>query len=339
LADSLDDKAKTGMFYAWFGIAHFMAGKSKDSYDYLCKGLELGEKAACQKVVGYACTWLTWACTELALFDEAVDFGEKAQQIAKSFPSDQYLYFKSLAALGYIYWFRGDIQKTLDVGRSLLSHGERHANSRSKVLGHFITSFGQYNTGDIPSMKKSGERAIEVSEDPLYIHFGRLLAGLACLISGDFQKAEEILKPTVDSSVKGGCNQILLWAYIFLGPVLIAQGRMSQGMELLDKAQQMINKSHRKGCEAFYDYTLGKTYALIATGPKPGLSIMAKNIGFLMKNVPFASKKAVEHFNRAIEVSKKIGAWFGLSGPGNVLQIEERNRSSPSMSRRSYSDL
>ena len=46
----------------------------------------------------------------------------------------------------------------------------------------------------------------------------------------------------------------------------------------------------------------------MATGPKPGLSIMAKNIGFLMKNVPFASKKAVEHFNRAIEVSKKIGA-------------------------------
>jgi tetratricopeptide (TPR) repeat protein len=83
---------------------------------------------------------------------------------------------------------------------------------------------------------------------------------------------------------------------------------MSQGMELLDKAQQMINKSHRKGCESFYDYTLGKTYALIATGPKPGLSIMAKNIGFLMKNVPFASKKAVDHFNRAIEVSKKIGA-------------------------------
>jgi tetratricopeptide (TPR) repeat protein len=34
---------------------------------------------------------------------------------------------------------------------------------------------------------------------------------------------------------------------------------------------------------------------------------MAKNIGFLVKNVPFASKKAEEHFNRAIEVAKEIG--------------------------------
>jgi predicted ATPase len=60
LAESLDDKARAGMFYAWFGIALFMVGKSKNSYDYLCKGLELGEKAGNQKIVGYACTWLTF---------------------------------------------------------------------------------------------------------------------------------------------------------------------------------------------------------------------------------------------------------------------------------------
>ena len=52
----------------------------------------------------------------------------------------------------------------------------------------------------------------------------------------------------------------------------------------------------------------------IATGPKPSLSIMAKNIGFLVKNVPFAGKKAEEHFNKAIELFKEIGAkgYLGL---------------------------
>jgi tetratricopeptide (TPR) repeat protein len=35
---------------------------------------------------------------------------------------------------------------------------------------------------------------------------------------------------------------------------------------------------------------------------------MAKNIGFLVKNVPFATKKAEEHFNKAIEIFKEIGA-------------------------------
>jgi tetratricopeptide (TPR) repeat protein len=34
---------------------------------------------------------------------------------------------------------------------------------------------------------------------------------------------------------------------------------------------------------------------------------MAKNIGFLVKNVPFANQKAEEHFNKAIELFKEIG--------------------------------
>lgn len=92
MAESLDDKAKVGMFYAWFGIAVYMAGKEKDSYDYLRKGLELGEKTGNQKVVGYACTWLTWTCAELGLFAEGIGYGERAQKIAESFPSDQYIF-------------------------------------------------------------------------------------------------------------------------------------------------------------------------------------------------------------------------------------------------------
>ena len=35
---------------------------------------------------------------------------------------------------------------------------------------------------------------------------------------------------------------------------------------------------------------------------------MAKNIGFFVKNIPFAGKKAEEHFNKAIEVIKEVGA-------------------------------
>jgi len=44
-----------------------------------------------------------------------------------------------------------------------------------------------------------------------------------------------------------------------------------------------------------------------SAGPK-SFSLIAKNIGFLVKNVPFAGKKAEDHFNKAIEVSKEIGA-------------------------------
>jgi class 3 adenylate cyclase/tetratricopeptide (TPR) repeat protein len=168
VAESLDDKARVGMFHAWFGIAYFMAGKSKDSYDYLFRALELGEKSGNQKVVGYACTWLPWTCAELGLFTEGIQYGERAQKIAESFPADQYLFFKSLAALCYVKFIKGDTKsvfkgakrmvekgdtKSVFKGaKRMVEYGEKNSNNRSTVFGHWVNSWGYEVTGDLASV-------------------------------------------------------------------------------------------------------------------------------------------------------------------------------------------
>jgi len=43
------------------------------------------------------------------------------------------------------------------------------------------------------------------------------------------------------------------------------------------------------------------------------VSIMAKNLGFLLTNVPFAGKKAEEHLRKAVGILTEIGA-KGLLG-------------------------
>ena len=56
-------------------------------------------------------------------------------------------------------------------------------------------------------------------------------------------------------------------------------------------------------------YSLGKVYAKLAGGEsEKSLSLLAKNIGFLLKNVPVAAKKAESHYLRTIEVAREIGA-------------------------------
>jgi tetratricopeptide (TPR) repeat protein len=82
----------------------------------------------------------------------------------------------------------------------------------------------------------------------------------------------------------------------------------------LKKAQETLIRNQRRVQYALSEYILGEVNAQIATGPKPSLSIMAKNIGFLIKTVPFATKKAEEHFTKAIELLREIGA-EGLLGP------------------------
>jgi tetratricopeptide (TPR) repeat protein len=82
---------------------------------------------------------------------------------------------------------------------------------------------------------------------------------------------------------------------------------MKQGTKLLENAQKAMIKNQRRVHYAISKYILGEVNSQIATGPKPSVSIIAKNIVFLIKNVPFAAQKAEKHFNEAIELFKEIG--------------------------------
>jgi class 3 adenylate cyclase/tetratricopeptide (TPR) repeat protein len=314
VAESLDDQVRVGMFYAWYGIALWMAGKSKDSYEYLCKALELGENSDNQKVVGYACTWLAWACAELSLFAEGIGFGERAQKIAESFPSDQYLFFKSLSGLCYINSMTGDTKKVFEGANLLLEYGEKKSNNRSKVFGHWVNAWGHSLVGDMKSSQRSSEKACEVARDPLYSQFPKASLGYFYLMEGQFQEAENVLNSILDFSKPRAIGELVEWTYLYLSPALVAKGHMKQGLRMLEEARHALIKNQRRVGYAVSEYILGKVYAQIATGPTPDFSIMAKNIGFLVKNVPFAGKKAEEHFNKAIEILREIGAKGYLGG-------------------------
>jgi class 3 adenylate cyclase len=308
LAESLDDKARLGMFYAWFGTALWMAGKAKDSYEYLCNALELGESSGNQKAVGYACSWLAWVCGELGLFAEGIGFGERAQKIAESFPSDQYLFFKSLGGLSYINFWKGDTKRVFEGAKLLLNYGEKNSNSRSKVFGHWVNGWAYSLTGDMNSYQKSCEKAIEVALDPFYSQFPKFNLGYAFLFSGQFQEAEDVLQSVLNFCEERAIGEITEIAHVFLAPTLIAKGHMKQGIRMLEETRQVLITNQRIAFYAQSERVVGLVYSQIATGSTPAFSIMAKNIGFLVKNVPFAAKKAEEHFNKAIEVAKEIGA-------------------------------
>jgi hypothetical protein len=58
---------------------------------------------------------------------------------------------------------------------------------------------------------------------------------------------------------------------------------------------------------------------------------MAKNVGFLVKNAPFASKKAEDHINKAIDIFKEIGAkgFLGTAYLELGLLYKKRKRTDP----------
>jgi tetratricopeptide (TPR) repeat protein len=247
-------------------------------------------------------------CADFGLFADGIGFGERALKIAESFPSDQYLFFKSLGGLSLINWMKGDAKRVFKGAKLLLDYGERNSNSRCMVWGHWLNALGHFLTGDMKSSGKNCEKAAEVALDPLFLQFPKCQLGLVYLIGGQLQEAEDVSKSSLDFCEKRDIGQLSAIAHLSLGPTLIAKGHMKQGIRMLEELRQTLIRNQRRVWCALTDYILGKVYSQIATGPPPAFSIIAKNIGFLVRNVPFAGKKAEEHFNKAIEVAKEIGA-------------------------------
>jgi tetratricopeptide (TPR) repeat protein len=313
LAESLNDKARLGMFYAWYGFSIYFRARLKDSYEYLLKALELGEETKDDQVIRYACTWLAWTCTELGSLEEAILYGERAQEISKHIPSDQYLYFKSLGGIGIASFYKGDRTRALEAGTAILDYGQRHSNIRSMVMGHYIMGFSFFVDGDLQRSIDAFGKAVQTAADPFYSQFPRFGLGIGYTLNGQFQEAEEALQEVASYSRDFGCELLGTPTHALLGLVSIAKGQMGQGLKMIEKTLQACHENQRIPWSGTIEHALGQVYLQIVDKSAPvSLTTMAKNVGFILKNVPSARKKAEEHFNRAIEAAKEIGAKFTL---------------------------
>jgi class 3 adenylate cyclase/tetratricopeptide (TPR) repeat protein len=314
LAESIDDQERLAMFYAWHGFVFIGDDNNKCLY-LLQKALEIGENIGSQKIIGYACTWLTWVYCDLAQYEEALKYGARAQEISRVVESDHYLYFKSLAAIAMCYWNMGNQKKLLKTGNELLEYGKGHANIRSQTLGH-MTLAGRHNLiGDHLSFVKGAKRSLEVSADTMYDTVVKTFLGLGYILNDQLMEAKEALKKAVSFCKEYEFDWAGMPAQLFLGTAMIAKGNMNQGFKMIEEAHQSFIREDRRYYMALAEYILGKIYAQIVEG---AVSIsplgVARNIGFLVKNVPFADKKAEFHFKKAIEIAKAIGA-KSVSGP------------------------
>ncbi|MGD9036650.1 MAG: hypothetical protein PVF10_08840, partial [Syntrophobacterales bacterium] len=135
-----------------------------------------------------------------------------------------------------------------------------------------------------------------------------LSLGVCYAYSGQLQEAEEILNDVVRYSRQFGNELIGQLGSTFLGVVLFAKGQMAKGLKAIHQAQRSFIDNQWKGGYALSENLLGKIYLQMVERSKPvPAAVLARNIGFLIKTVPFASRKAEYHLNRAVKAAEEIG--------------------------------
>ena len=307
LAKDIGDPSRLGMFYTLLGLSLYQMGQVKAAYRYQSQALKLGEEINDSKVIGYTCSWLAWTYAELGQLEKAVKVAERARQLHHELESEDFLFFNSLGGMGLAYYYSGDKEKVIAIGQTLLDFGQKNNNMRSLVLGHFIMGCSYIMISDLQPAIACFKNAIGVSADPFYAQFPRLLLCFSYVLNGQFDEAEDALDEILDYSRQFGTEIIGTPARSLMGFVTIAKGDLGRGLKIVEGTQEDCLKNGRKYVYATAENILGKVYLQIAGETKLSLS-MARNIKFLIKNVPFASRKAENHINRSIEIAEEIGA-------------------------------
>ena len=240
---------------------------------------------------------------------QGITFGKRGHEIAGTLESDHFLYFKSLYGMAAFYFATGEIRKLREIAKMLFDYGQRQNNVRSLSVGHVCMGDSHFIAGEFQSSIECYHKAMETSVDPYYSQIPRLMTGMSYTLIGQFEKAEALLKEVLSYSQNFGCDIMKTPAQLAFGTVLLADGHFNQGIKMIEDAQRSCLENERRLIYAFSEYILGKIYLQILQrkGPRD-LSTITKNIRFLTKNIPFAGKKAEDHFRKAIEVAEEIGA-------------------------------
>jgi class 3 adenylate cyclase/tetratricopeptide (TPR) repeat protein len=309
LAESLDDKAMLGMFYACLGFALAFRARLRESYDYLHKALLLGEEAKARRVIAYAACWISYTCVYAGLMDQGIAFGQKAQEMARFFPDDHYLYFKSLGGIAWNYCYKGEGAKACEIGKEILDYGRRHSNIRCIVMGHCCMAMSGLASGNAQLAIQSGQMGAKVALDRCYRYLSRGVESGGYALAGQLAEAQKVFEEVSAYCHEYGLETFEPMSDIFWGAIYVAQGHMSRGLSMIEKERDLCEESGAKYMAITAEFVLGRIYKQIAEGAGPlSPAMIAKNIGFLLKNVPFAAKKAENHFQKAIKLAQEIGA-------------------------------
>lgn len=309
LAESLSDQETLGMFYAWLGCALWHRERFRDAHHYMFSALTLAEEIENNQISGYVCSWLTWICTELGLIDDAIGYAERAQQMYKSNEADNYIYFNSLAGMGYALWHRGERYKTFEIGQTLLNFARIQGDNRSRVMGFCCAGWSHLIAGKIAEATSCFQKAVAVSTTPWYSVFPKLSLCYGYISHGRFEEAEQLIDEIVGFSRERGAEFTGTPVHFFKGIILISKGHLSRGMKILEKR---LLQWKQNGCKLRYaacSYILAVVFAKIAQRKRTLLAPgMLKNINFLLKKAPFAARIAAGYFSTCIEAAKEIDA-------------------------------
>ncbi len=330
LAESLQDPKRLGMFYGYRGMAAWPREELADASRYLKRSIDLARQVEDGRTLAYSATFLAYACADSGNIQEAQTYAQLASDL---------VFDESRLTVGYVTWVKGEVEPTLSNGVELIKWGREHSSLRAVTEGNWLAGCGHMNDGDFELAIERFRQAVQISVDPFYAQFPRLLLAMMYMLTDQTEQAEPILETILDFNEEFGAEGVGVSAKAMLGLCLISRGSAVEGSRMIGAARRFwLDKG------AKWRYLLGEMlhgYVLMRNVERRGRpGGRTASLGpDAEPELPDAVPEARAHFEAAVRLAEEMDAramlgkaHFGLARldalEGDSAQAKEHLRTS-----------
>ncbi len=310
--EALGDKRRLSRFLFETGYAHVFGARQDVGQPLLERALALGEEIGDDEAIGYASMGLTWhhiywSPASPERHDTVHRLAERAIEIGRRI-GDVWLTSKAILAKSSdaSMWGRPHEAHRHDLEHIELSRETGDPRPRSMALWRL--AYGSVITGEYDEAIEYADEALHLSLSPIDRMYAEGAKALAFVLSGRAAEAVEVLE---DMRRRSEAGQVWIVAFFTAdlpcGLALVMSGRMAEGVRLIEDSARRYADLGQPYANAYAHYYLGEIYLQMVLGTeRPPLSVILRNLGFILRTVPVVAAKARNHLEAAAEQSRVL---------------------------------
>jgi tetratricopeptide (TPR) repeat protein len=294
------------------------------------EAMRLGQERNDNEAIGPACIGLMGMHCVRWVQNSAEEVQRYADMILNTDLANS-MYYRTYSRF-FVTWskaIRGDFDISLAEGHETTEMGRRE--NYPGAIGFGLTAVAYNET-----FLENFEAAIAKADEGSRLSGGFVdkaicdgIKGLATALSGDGQGGLDLLQRIYDELTELEYYSMYNIVDMPIGVAMATLGDLSGGTKWIERAaEQNLSNGNTHGAGMSYN-ALGEIYMQIATGKeKPTLDVLRKNIGFLLRTIPFATTKAIQCFDKAAEIGTEYNM-YGLAAmaylnKGKALMVKKK---------------
>ncbi len=311
VVERLGDQKRLSRFLFETGYAYVFTGRSNIGKPMLERAMAIGQEIGDDESIGFAAEGLLWHYiyweppdhdTRKEVFrlsDLSVACGKKI--------NEPWLIAKGMIAKAQYCLTSGSQGEARKYSLELLNYGRSSGDPRAKSLALANFAFSDAYHFNPTEAIENADEALRDALSPLDQLNLRGAKGVAFVAADRPEEGREILEEVRREVNRGGFFVLGIGIEIPYALSLVMTGEMAAGMKALQESVERYRSFGSTLMGLSENLALGEMYLQIAFGEaKADFGATVRNLGFVMKNVPFAARKARTHLRAAIEGCRKF---------------------------------